>query len=182
MRKRAKVLTRMIGFNPASTSPGNGRARLDSDLRALLPCLAANLHHEWKITIADNGSPDITSGVASKLIQEHLHAFTLLFAEVQRARAYRRVPLVRDAGVLSYMDIDFSSDRTVTTNLKDAITGRDSMLPCLPLRRLLFAEGRQWSGILGSTLHPREKGTRARQTDERCIRRSPLLKGNQHGS
>ena len=67
--------------------------------------------HRCMIVIADNASSDNTLAVAQQLAQEYPEQVSWLHLDEKgRGRALRQAWLSSDADVLSYMDVDLSSD------------------------------------------------------------------------
>ncbi len=65
---------------------------------------------EWELVIADNGSTDRTAAMGRELAGSLPIVRYVRFAERGRGAALARVWLGSDADVLSYMDVDLSSD------------------------------------------------------------------------
>ena len=72
--------------------------------------LEQNLAQEWRIVIADNASTDKTWEVAQVLSQEHPGVVSIHLDEKGRGRALRKAWLESDADIVSYMDVDLSTD------------------------------------------------------------------------
>jgi glycosyltransferase involved in cell wall biosynthesis len=83
---------------------------LERSVRALYAFLTDNLAHEWRIVIADNGSTDGTFDVGKRLEGELPNVAVMRIPEAGRGRALTRAWLASSADVLSYMDIDLSTD------------------------------------------------------------------------
>ncbi len=83
--------------------------------------LDANLAYRWRILIADNASTDRTLDVARELASRLPHVAHLHVDEKGRGRALRRAWLESDADVLSYMDVDLSTELIAYPPLIDAI-------------------------------------------------------------
>jgi glycosyltransferase involved in cell wall biosynthesis len=83
---------------------------LERSVRALHLFLTDSLPHEWRIVIADNGSRDRTQAVAKRLATELANLDVLHIPEAGRGRALTRAWLQSEADVLTYMDIDLSTD------------------------------------------------------------------------
>lgn len=83
--------------------------------------LKANVDKRWKIIIADNASTDRTWEVAQGLAQEHPDVAAVHIDQKGRGRALRKVWLESDADIVSYMDVDLSTDLGAFTKLIDAI-------------------------------------------------------------
>ncbi len=97
---------------------------LERSLRALHLFLADNLPHDWRIVIADNGSRDGTYAVAQRLEAELTGVKALHIAEPGRGRALTLAFLASDADILSYMDIDLSTDLGAFPALVNAIANQ----------------------------------------------------------
>ncbi|HWO73995.1 MAG TPA: dolichyl-phosphate beta-glucosyltransferase [Dehalococcoidia bacterium] len=94
---------------------------LERSVRALHLFLEDNLAHEWRILIADNGSTDRTREVGERLASELKNVALLHIPEAGRGRALSRAWLASDADVLSYMDIDLSTDLGAFPKLVSAV-------------------------------------------------------------
>ncbi len=96
---------------------------LERSVRALHSFLTDNLHHEWRIVIAENGSTDSTIDVARKLedLLERVTAWRI--PEAGRGRTLTRTWLESEADVVSYMDIDLSTDLDAFPSLVNAVCG-----------------------------------------------------------
>ena len=85
--------------------------------RDLPPCittlrqfLADAIPNPWRIVIADNGSDDTTPEVSCCLASEYPEVTSLRLEQRGRGRALRRAWLESDADLVSYMDVDLSTD------------------------------------------------------------------------
>ena len=85
--------------------------------RALPPCIATlrqfladAIPNPWRIVIADNGSDDTTPDVSRRLATEHPEVSYLRLEQRGRGRALRWAWLESDADLVSYMDVDLSTD------------------------------------------------------------------------
>ena len=83
--------------------------------------LHANLERPWRVTIADNASSDRTREVAERLCEEHSAVSYLYLPQKGRGRALRAAWLASDAGIVSYMDVDLSTDLVHFPELLDAL-------------------------------------------------------------
>jgi putative flippase GtrA len=83
--------------------------------------LTENLRHDWRIVIADNASTDSTPAVARALQQRLDRIHVLHLDQKGRGRALRTAWLASDADVLSYMDVDLSTDLSAYPALVDAL-------------------------------------------------------------
>jgi glycosyltransferase involved in cell wall biosynthesis len=72
--------------------------------------LSANLPHIWRIVVADNASTDGTLAVAEGLAKEHPEVTPFHIPQKGRGRALRATWLASEADVLTYMDVDLSTD------------------------------------------------------------------------
>ena len=86
----------------------------ERDLRASVLRLHAYLTQQFpfsaRITIADNASTDATPAVAAELAEELPEVRVLRLKEKGRGRALAAAWLTSDARVVSYMDVDLSTD------------------------------------------------------------------------
>jgi glycosyltransferase involved in cell wall biosynthesis len=99
----------------------NEAAQLAASVRRVVACLAAQ-PWPWELVIADNGSRDATGAIADQLVAEHVYERTAVgghSAGVIRARhraapgrgaALREAWLGSDAAIVSYLDVDLSTD------------------------------------------------------------------------
>lgn len=81
--------------------------RCVSTLRAFL---AKDLPNPWRITVADNGSIDSTLSVAQELAKQYPEVRYIHLDLKGRGRALRRAWLESDCDIVSYMDVDLSTD------------------------------------------------------------------------
>ncbi|MEU6726191.1 dolichyl-phosphate beta-glucosyltransferase [Nonomuraea wenchangensis] len=72
--------------------------------------LTRNFPYGFRITIADNASTDNTWQIATELEKELPHVRAVHLDEKGRGRALRRVWSRSEADVVSYMDVDLSTD------------------------------------------------------------------------
>jgi len=78
-------------------------------LARLVPFLEANLTHEWRVVIANNGSTDATLEVARSLACQDPRVGYVHLDQKGRGRALRRAWLESTADIVSYMDVDLST-------------------------------------------------------------------------
>jgi putative flippase GtrA len=88
----------------------NEQRVLAESIRRLHAYLTRNLPYGFRVTIADNASTDRTWQIAGELSRELPHVRAVHLEEKGRGRALRRVWEVSDADVVSYMDVDLSTD------------------------------------------------------------------------
>lgn len=108
--------------------------------------LQENMPHEWSIVIADNASSDRTWDIAQALCQQHPDVISLHLDQKGRGRALRCAWLESTADIVSYMDVDLSTDLKAFPELIRAIEeGYDiavgsRLMPGSSLRRSLGRE------------------------------------------
>ncbi len=95
---------------------------LAKSVATLRAFLSENLPHTWRIVIADNASTDSTLAVAQRLANEDNDVVPFHIPQKGRGRALRATWLASDADVLSYMDVDLSTDIAFFPALVAAIT------------------------------------------------------------
>ena len=78
-------------------------------------------HLDWRIVVADNGSTDATPAIADRLSQEFPRSSCIHLEQKGRGRALRRAWLESPADIVSYMDVDLSTDLAAFPPLVDAI-------------------------------------------------------------
>jgi glycosyltransferase involved in cell wall biosynthesis len=95
---------------------------LERSVRALHAYLSDNLQRfEWRVVIADNGSKDRTAQIAKQLELTLPGVVAMHIPEAGRGRALTRAWLASDAEVLTYMDIDLSTDLDAFPRMVSAI-------------------------------------------------------------
>ena len=94
---------------------------LERSVRVLHVFLSENLFHDWRIVVADNGSQDRTFEIAQRLASELSNVRALHIPEAGRGRALTRAWLDSEADVLTYMDIDLSTDLEAFPRLVSAV-------------------------------------------------------------
>ncbi|MEV4899239.1 glycosyltransferase, partial [Nonomuraea sp. NPDC055795] len=88
----------------------NEQRALRASVTRLHAYLLATFPYGFRITIADNASTDGTWPLAGELAAELPHVRAVHLEEKGRGRALRRVWSRSDADVVSYMDVDLSTD------------------------------------------------------------------------
>ena len=88
----------------------NEETDLPNSIKRLTRFLAANLTNPWQITIADNASTDSTGPVSQALCQQYPNVNYLHLPQKGRGRALRTAWLQSSADIVSYMDVDLSTD------------------------------------------------------------------------
>ena len=94
---------------------------LAESLAALRKFLAQGFPHQYRIVVADNASTDGTLAVAQGLAQKHADVASLHIPQKGRGRALRAAWLTSTAEILSYMDVDLSTDLAAFPPLIEAI-------------------------------------------------------------
>ena len=94
---------------------------LTQSINTLRQFLENNLAHNWTIVIADNASTDKTWQAAQALSREYPDVVSLHLDEKGRGRALRRAWLDSTADIVSYMDVDLSTDLEAFPKLIQAI-------------------------------------------------------------
>ena len=105
----------------------NEERALSACVEELRGFLAEHLRqHRWRIVVADNGSTDDTARIAGDLAKAHPGEVACLHLDVRgRGRALRRAWLESSADVVSYMDVDLSTDLRAFPGLIGAIADED---------------------------------------------------------
>ncbi|MEV4355628.1 bifunctional glycosyltransferase family 2/GtrA family protein [Nonomuraea sp. NPDC003707] len=88
----------------------NEQRALRESITRLQTYLTGNFPYGFRITIADNASTDNTWQIATELSQELPHVRAVHLDEKGRGRALRLVWSQSEADVVSYMDVDLSTD------------------------------------------------------------------------
>ena len=81
----------------------------------------ANLPHDWRIVIVDNGSIDGTQDVARGLSEQHADVAFYTLTERGRGRALRYAWTRSTAEVCCYMDVDLSTELAALPRIVSAI-------------------------------------------------------------
>jgi glycosyltransferase involved in cell wall biosynthesis len=94
---------------------------LAQSVARLVGFLEPQLPYAWRIVIADNASSDGTLAVAERCAAQDARVSVLHLAQKGRGRALRTAWLGSDAAVLSYMDVDLSTELAAYPALIHAI-------------------------------------------------------------
>ncbi len=90
---------------------------LRESVERTLALLDDHPRYDWRLVIADNGSNDGTSELARELEAEHERVRALVLTVKGRGIALREAWLGSDADVVSYMDVDLSTELTQLPDL-----------------------------------------------------------------
>ena len=88
----------------------NEVAVLRESVERTLGLFAQHPRYDWRLVIADNGSNDGTGELARELARQHEQLRALVLTEKGRGIALREAWLGSEADVVSYMDVDLSTD------------------------------------------------------------------------
>lgn len=88
----------------------NEQAQLEGSITALRDWLTERSSHRWRIVIADNASTDGTQAIGRTLAERHDDVSYQRLEERGRGRALRHAWLSSDADIVSYMDVDLSTN------------------------------------------------------------------------
>lgn len=109
--------------------PGlNEEKGLENTVRILSEFMYENMdEYDWRIVIADNGSTDTTPDIGRRLAGERERVEYLRLEQRGRGRALKHAWSRSDADVVSYMDMDMSTDLSYLPPLIEAVAeeGRD---------------------------------------------------------
>ncbi|MDO8689472.1 MAG: glycosyltransferase family 2 protein [Dehalococcoidia bacterium] len=95
---------------------------LAQSVEALRDFLRSGFPHQWRLVIADNASTDSTLAVAKELAQQYGDVTYIHLDEKGRGRALKKAWLESRADIVSYMDIDLSTNLRHFPPLIDALT------------------------------------------------------------
>jgi glycosyltransferase involved in cell wall biosynthesis len=96
---------------------------LEQSVLTTLDLFARHPRHDWRLVIADNGSNDGTSELARKLEDGHEAVRALVLDIKGRGLALKRAWTESDADIVSYMDVDLSTDLEHLPDLIDLVAG-----------------------------------------------------------
>lgn len=88
----------------------NEEEALEHSIATLSAFLEANCPYRWRIVIADNASTDRTPEIGRRLAQQNERVDYIRLEQKGRGRALRYAWSHSAADVLSYMDVDLSTD------------------------------------------------------------------------
>lgn len=99
----------------------NEERALTQSIATLRDFLSKNLSIEWKIVIADNASTDKTWEIAQSLSKQYPKVAAVHIDLKGRGRALRKTWLESKADIVSYMDVDLSTELAAFPKLLQAI-------------------------------------------------------------
>ena len=99
----------------------NEEDALPGSIERLTGFLSEHLPNPWRVTIADNASTDGTRAVSEELARSYPNVYYYYLPQKGRGRALRAVWLESDADIVSYMDVDLSTDLNHFPQLVDAL-------------------------------------------------------------
>jgi glycosyltransferase involved in cell wall biosynthesis len=88
----------------------NEQQTLTASIGRLHCHLTSNLPYDWRIVIADNASTDLTPAIAESLCEQHDRVSVIRLDRKGRGLALRTAWTSSQADVVSYMDVDLSTD------------------------------------------------------------------------
>jgi len=107
----------------------NEQRELTDHVTRLVEHLQRDFPYAWLVTIADNGSTDGTWSLAQQLEQAHPGLVRAVHLDLPgRGRALHTVWSASDADVVTYMDVDLSTDLTALVPLVEPLlSGRSEL-------------------------------------------------------
>ncbi len=99
----------------------NEERALPGTVATLREFMRDTIPNPWRIVVADNGSDDSTPEVGRGLAEEHPDVAYLRLEQRGRGRALRRAWLESQADLVSYMDVDLSTDLNAFPPLVQAL-------------------------------------------------------------
>ena len=99
----------------------NEEAQLAESIGRLYGHLQADCAFDFEVAIADNGSEDRTFAIASRLSEEYPNLRAVHLGVKGRGRALKQAWSESEADVLSYMDVDLSTDLRAFAPLVQAV-------------------------------------------------------------
>ena len=99
----------------------NEEGVLEQSISTLVAFLHARSPYDWRVVIADNASTDRTLEVAKRLTERIPEVEFVHLDEKGRGRALRRAWMESDADVVSYMDVDLSTNLEAFPPLIEAL-------------------------------------------------------------
>jgi glycosyltransferase involved in cell wall biosynthesis len=94
---------------------------LRESVTTVLAFLDGQPGYDWRLVIAENGSTDGTAAIAEDLAATDSRVIARTSREKGRGLALQRVWLASDADIVSYMDVDLSTDLAHLPRLVDMV-------------------------------------------------------------
>lgn len=100
----------------------NEQQDLEGKVLTLRQYLADHVDYDWRIVVADNASTDRTLAIATELARRYPGQINAIHLDQKgRGRALRKAWTESDAAVVSYMDLDLSTDLSAFAPLIDSL-------------------------------------------------------------
>ncbi len=96
---------------------------LEKSVTEVRAFLAANTDWAWRVVVVDNGSTDGTDRVAKMLVERHGDVQFLQLPQRGRGRALRHAWTQSDADIMSYTDVDLSTELAALPRLVNGVAG-----------------------------------------------------------
>jgi glycosyltransferase involved in cell wall biosynthesis len=104
----------------------NEERDLERSVEKLRQFMLGNVDYDWRIVVADNASRDGTLEIAKTLAERYPGQVTYIHLDQKgRGRALRRAWTESDADIVSYMDVDLSTDLSAFKPLIDSLIGSE---------------------------------------------------------
>ena len=107
----------------------NEEQDLESKVLTLRQYLSDHVSYDWRIVVANNASTDRTLEIATGLAERYPGQIKVIHLDQKgRGRALRKAWTESDAAVVSYMDLDLSTDLSAFVPLVDSLlSGEDDV-------------------------------------------------------
>ena len=97
---------------------------LRASVERTVALFAAHPQYTWQLVIADNGSQDGTGALARELEDEHPEVRALLLTVKGRGLALREAWMQSTADIVTYMDVDLSTDLAHLPEIVDLVASK----------------------------------------------------------
>jgi glycosyltransferase involved in cell wall biosynthesis len=94
---------------------------LEKSVTTVRDFLRQNVRWRWRVVVADNGSTDGTDAVGRRLAGQYPDVQFLQLTQRGRGRALRQAWTQSDADIMSYMDVDLSTELVALPKLIEGI-------------------------------------------------------------